>query len=99
MSVGRRRLVVPPEAEDFSTGAHFVNAIQPEAADQALVAALNMAGQSTSRQGGFRMNVLATFGLVSSSFGQWWRAEGGEHVACQQADIASSRAWSAPGRR
>jgi hypothetical protein len=107
MSVGRRRLVVPPEAEDFSTGAHFVNAIQREAADQALVAALNMAGQSTSRQGGFRMNVLATFGLVSSSFGQWWRAEGGEHVACHrpppgsspQADIASSRAWSAPGRR
>jgi hypothetical protein len=39
MSVGWRRsktpfLVVPPEAEDFSTGAHFVNAIQPEAADQ-----------------------------------------------------------------
>ena len=68
------------EATDFSTGAHFVNAIQPEAADQALAAALNMAGQSTSRQGAFRMNVLATFGLVSSSFGQWWGAEGGEHV-------------------
>jgi hypothetical protein len=60
MSVGRRRLVVPPEAEDFSTGAHFVNAIQPEAADQALVAALNMAGQSTSRQGGFRMPRLGS---------------------------------------
>jgi hypothetical protein len=26
------------------------------------------------------MNVLATFGLVSSSFGQWWGAEGGDHV-------------------
>jgi len=68
------------EAADFSTGAYFVNAIQPEAVDQALIAALNMAGQSTSRQGAFRMNVLATFGLVSSSFGQWWGAEGGEHV-------------------
>jgi NAD(P)H-nitrite reductase large subunit len=68
------------EAADFSTGAYFVNAIQPEAVDQALVAALNMTGHSTSRQGAFRMNVLATFGLVSSSFGQWWGAEGGEHV-------------------
>ena len=64
------------EAADFSTGAYFVNAIQPEAVDQALVAALNMTGHSTSRQGAFRMNVLATFGLVSSSFGQWWGAEG-----------------------
>jgi hypothetical protein len=51
----------------MSTGAHFVNAIQPDAADQSLVAALNMAGQCTSWQGAFRMNVLATFGLVSSS--------------------------------
>jgi len=68
------------EAADFSTGAHFVNAIQPDAADQALTAALNMVGQSTSWQGGFRMNVLATFGLVSTSFGQWWGADDGEHV-------------------
>jgi NADPH-dependent 2,4-dienoyl-CoA reductase/sulfur reductase-like enzyme len=68
------------EGADFSTGVHFVNAIQPSAADQALVAALNMAGQSTSWRGAFRMNVLATFGLVSSSFGQWWGAEGGDHV-------------------
>jgi len=68
------------EAADFSTGAHFVNAIQPDAADQSLVAALNMAGQCTSWQGAFRMNVLATFGLVSSSFGQWWGAEPGDHV-------------------
>ena len=68
------------EAADFSTGAHFVNAIQPDAADQSLVAALNMAGQCTSWQGAFRMNVLATFGLVSSSFGQWWGSEPGDHV-------------------
>jgi NADPH-dependent 2,4-dienoyl-CoA reductase/sulfur reductase-like enzyme len=68
------------EAADFSTGAHFVNAIQPDAADQALVAALNMAGQQSSWEGAFRMNVLATFGLVSSSFGQWWGTEAGEHV-------------------
>jgi len=48
MSVGRRRLVVPPEAEDFSTGAHFVNAIQPEAADQALVDKIIAADSRTS---------------------------------------------------
>ena len=68
------------ESADFSTGAHFINAIQPAAADQALVAALNMAGQSTSSQGALRMNVLATFGLVSSSFGQWWGSQAGDHV-------------------
>jgi NADPH-dependent 2,4-dienoyl-CoA reductase/sulfur reductase-like enzyme len=68
------------EAADFSTGAYFVNAIQPDAADQSLVAALNMAGQCTSWQGAFRMNVLATFGLVSSSFGQWWGAQADNHV-------------------
>ena len=68
------------EAADFSTGARFVNAIQPDAADQALVAALNMVGQPSSWKGAFRMNVLTTFGLVSSSFGQWWGAEDGHHV-------------------
>jgi hypothetical protein len=26
------------------------------------------------------MNVLATFGLISSSFGQWWGSKGGDHV-------------------
>ena len=74
------------EAADFSTGAHFVNAIQPDAADQALIAALNMAGQRTSWQGAFRMNVLATFGLVSSSFGQWWGSKGGDHVEVTDED-------------
>ena len=68
------------EAEDFSTGESFVNAIQPDAADQSLIAALNMAGQPVAWRGALRMNVLATFGLVSSSFGHWWGTEGGEHV-------------------
>jgi NADPH-dependent 2,4-dienoyl-CoA reductase/sulfur reductase-like enzyme len=52
------------EAVDFSTGAYFVNAIQPAAADQALVAALNMAGQFTSWQGALRMNVVRVIGAV-----------------------------------
>lgn len=68
------------ESLDFSTGEHMVNAIQPNAADQALVAGANMAGGAALTLGGLRMNVLETFGLISTSYGQWWGAEGGEHV-------------------
>lgn len=68
------------QARDFSTGQMMVNAIQPNAADQARLAALNMAGQETSSQGSLAMNVLDTLGLIASSFGQWWGVEGGEHV-------------------
>jgi NADPH-dependent 2,4-dienoyl-CoA reductase/sulfur reductase-like enzyme len=74
------------EAPDLFTGAHLVSAIQPNAADQARVAALNMAGQETHMKGVLAINVLDTLGLISSSFGQWWgekAEEGGsgvEHV-------------------
>jgi NAD(P)H-nitrite reductase large subunit len=68
------------QARDFSTGNMLVNAIQPNAADQARIAALNMAGRETQSQGSLAMNVLDTLGLIASSFGQWWGAEGGEHV-------------------
>lgn len=68
------------ESIDFSTGEAMVNAIQPNAADQALVAAANMAGGDAHTLGGLRMNVLETFGLISTSYGQWWGEEGGEHV-------------------
>ena len=60
------------EAPDLFTGAHLVSAIQPNAADQARVAALNMAGRETHMKGVLAINVLDTLGLVSSSFGQWW---------------------------
>lgn len=60
------------EAVDFSTGKRLVNAIQPNAADQARVAALNMAGKGAVSQGTLAVNVLDTMGLISSSFGQWW---------------------------
>ena len=60
------------EAVDFSTGKRLVNAIQPNAADQARVAALNMAGKGALSQGTMAVNVLDTMGLISSSFGQWW---------------------------
>jgi NAD(P)H-nitrite reductase large subunit len=68
------------ESVDFSTGDLMVNAIQPNAADQALVAGANMAGGDALTRGSLRMNVLETFGLVSTSYGQWWGAEGGDHV-------------------
>ena len=60
------------EAPDLLTGAHLVAAIQPNAADQARVAALNMAGGDARLSGVLAINVLDTLGLISSSFGQWW---------------------------
>jgi NAD(P)H-nitrite reductase large subunit len=69
--------------EDFSTGQRSLNMIQPAAADEARVAALNMAGKASESQGSLAMNVLDTLGLIASSFGQWWGAkpeEGGSHT-------------------
>ena len=63
------------EAPDIFTGAHLVSAIQPNAADQARVAALNMAGQDVRLPGVLAINVLDTLGLISSSFGQWWGSD------------------------
>ncbi len=60
------------EAPDLFTGAHLVAAIQPNAADQARVAALNMAGREARLKGVLAINVLDTLGLISTSFGQWW---------------------------
>ncbi|MBR0568822.1 NAD(P)/FAD-dependent oxidoreductase [Azoarcus sp. L1K30] len=80
------------EAPDLFTGAHLVAAIQPNAADQARVAALNMAGRNTRLNGVLAINVLDTLGLISTSFGQWWgeKAEaGGEGV--EHVDEARSR--------
>lgn len=63
---------------DFSTGEYSVHAIQPTAADHGRIAGLNMAGRDVAFQGSVIMNVLATLGLVSSSFGLWDGADGGE---------------------
>jgi NADPH-dependent 2,4-dienoyl-CoA reductase/sulfur reductase-like enzyme len=60
------------EAPDLFSGAHLVAAIQPNAADQARVAALAMAGQPSRLPGVLAINVLDTLGLISASFGQWW---------------------------
>jgi NADPH-dependent 2,4-dienoyl-CoA reductase/sulfur reductase-like enzyme len=66
------------EALDFSTGKRLVNAIQPNAADQARIAALNMAGMGGQSQGTMSVNVLDTMGMISSSFGQWWGDPAGQ---------------------
>jgi len=68
------------EAPDLFTGAHLVSAIQPNAADQARVAALNMAGRDVRLPGVLAINVLDTLGMISSSFGQWWGGDGPDGV-------------------
>ncbi|MDP1901111.1 MAG: FAD-dependent oxidoreductase [Rubrivivax sp.] len=69
------------EAFDKISGKTLVSAIQPNAAEQARVAALNMAGRPAELRGVTQINVLDTLGLVSASFGAWEGVPGGEHVA------------------
>ena len=68
------------EAFDKVSGKTIVSAIQPNAAEQARVAALNMVGQRTSLKGVTQINVLDTLGLISASFGNWEGVAGGEQV-------------------
>jgi NAD(P)H-nitrite reductase large subunit len=68
------------EALDLVTGERIISAIQPNAADQAGCAALNMVGRGARMQGVFQLNVLDTLGLVSTSFGLWQGVPGGQHV-------------------
>jgi NAD(P)H-nitrite reductase large subunit len=74
------------EAFDKVSGKTVVSAIQPNAAEQARVAALNMVAFSGGKaltaelKGVTQINVLDTLGLISSSFGDWQGVPGGEHV-------------------
>ena len=74
------------EAFDKVYGKTIVSAIQPNAAEQARVAALNMVayarGQTPAAElkGVTQVNVLDTLGLISSSFGEWQGVAGGQHV-------------------
>jgi NAD(P)H-nitrite reductase large subunit len=68
------------EAFDKISGTTIVSAIQPNAAEQARVAALNMVGRVASLRGVTQINVLDTLGLVSASFGKWDGVPGGQHV-------------------
>jgi NAD(P)H-nitrite reductase large subunit len=73
------------EAFDKISGKTIVSAIQPNAAEQARVAALNMVGQKTELRGVTQINVLDTLGLISASFGNWEGVPGGQHVEMTQA--------------
>jgi NAD(P)H-nitrite reductase large subunit len=77
------------EAFDKITGRTIVSAIQPNASDQARVAALNMVGKRTELPGVTQINVLDTLGLISASFGKWDGVPGGEHV--ERTDTAAGR--------
>ncbi len=73
------------EAFDKVSGTTMVSAIQPNAAEQARVAALNMAqqhkaGRRAALRGVTQINVLDTLGLISASFGNWQGVSGGEHA-------------------
>ena len=68
------------------SGTTIVSAIQPNAAEQARVAALNMAGQRTALRGVTQINVLDTLGMISASFGKWDGVPGGEHVELADRD-------------
>lgn len=71
------------QAPEFGSARLSVNAIQPVAAEEARIAAQNMAGRSVVTPGQLAMNVLDTLGLVASSFGQWAGVppeEGGDSV-------------------
>jgi NAD(P)H-nitrite reductase large subunit len=77
------------EAFDSMTEKTVVSAIQPNAADQARVAALNMVGLVTKLPRVTQINVLDTLGMISTSFGDWQGVNGGEHV--EATDTASGK--------
>ncbi len=74
------------EAFDKVSGRTMVSAIQPNAAEQARVAAHNMVGRTTSLKGVTQINVLDTLGLISTSFGQWQGVPNGQHVELTDTD-------------
>jgi len=74
------------ESIDFSTGERIVNAIQPNAAEQARIAGISMTGGDAQSLGALQINVLDTLGLISSSFGLWAGAKGGDHIELVDSD-------------
>ena len=83
------------EAFDKVSGKTIVSAIQPNAAEQARVAAMNMVAYARGRRaqanlrGVTQINVLDTLGMISTSFGDWQGRPGGEHV--EITDAATGR--------
>ena len=85
------------EAFDKVSGKTIVSAIQPNAAEQARVAALNMAHRGPTPlaelKGVTQINVLDTLGMISASFGKWDGVPGGEHVELADRD-GEGRWWT-----
>jgi NAD(P)H-nitrite reductase large subunit len=83
------------EAFDKVSGKTMVSAIQPNAAEQARIAATNMVafarGQPAKADlnGVTQINVLDTLGLISASFGDWQGTTSSDHV--ELTDKASGR--------
>ena len=83
------------EAFDKVSGKMIVSAIQPNAAEQARVAAMNMVSYARGRKpqaelnGVTQINVLDTLGLISTRFGDWQGRPGGEHV--ELTDVPAGR--------
>lgn len=74
------------QGRDITTNTRMVHAIQPTATEHGRIAAQNMTGTDAPYQGSLNMNVLDTLGLISSSFGNWQGAEGGDSVKMVDAD-------------
>lgn len=68
------------ESFDTESGRMMISGVQPNAADQAYCAALNMTGKQAFQRGVRQIDVLDTFGLISTSLGQWRGVSGGQWV-------------------
>ncbi|RJG08006.1 NAD(P)/FAD-dependent oxidoreductase [Noviherbaspirillum cavernae] len=68
------------ETFDAASGRMVIAGVLPNAVDQACCAALNMIGKSAFQHHVRRIEVLATMGLVTSSFGEWHGLPGGQWV-------------------
>jgi NAD(P)H-nitrite reductase large subunit len=79
------------ESADCIYGKPQINAIQPNAVEQARIAAHNMAGGETRFVGSLAINVLDTMGLISCSFGQWQGEPGGGGEGVELVDVANHR--------
>ncbi|WP_428422951.1 FAD-dependent oxidoreductase [Methylibium sp.] len=68
------------EAFDLATRTRVISAIQPNAADEAYVAAMNMLERGAVLKRVTQINVLDTLGLISASFGDWQGVPGGQQT-------------------
>lgn len=68
------------ETFDSVSGRTVISGVQPNAADQAYCAALNMTGKHAFQRGVRQIDVVDTMGLISSSFGNWQGVRGGQWV-------------------